>query len=83
VCTVSIEEIAGELGGQNPTSGALSAQDAHVLVAGDTLQSVAFRRYGNPNLWRGIAEANGIDDPMRLPIGATLLIPSATEVAGA
>jgi hypothetical protein len=80
VCTVAIEEIAGELGGQNPTSGALSAQDAHVLVAGDTLQSVAFRRYGNPNLWRGIAEANGIDDPMRLPVGATLLIPSATEV---
>jgi nucleoid-associated protein YgaU len=41
---------------------------------------VAFRRYGNPNLWRAIAEANGIDDPMRLPIGATLLVPALAEV---
>jgi nucleoid-associated protein YgaU len=83
VCTVAIEEIAGELGGQNPTSGALTAQDTHVLVAGDTLASVAFRRYGNPHMWRVIAEANDIDDPMRLPVGTTLLVPSITEVAGA
>jgi nucleoid-associated protein YgaU len=81
VCTVAIEEISGELGGQNPTSGALSAQDTHVLVAGDTLPSVAFRRYGDPNLWRGIAEANDIDDPMRLPVGTALLIPALSEVA--
>jgi hypothetical protein len=80
LCTVALEEITGELGGQNPTSGALTAQDTHVLVAGDTLASVAFRRYGNPNLWRAIAEANGIDDPMRLPIGTTLLVPALAEV---
>jgi nucleoid-associated protein YgaU len=36
---------------------------------------VAFRRYGNPNMWRGIAEANGIDDPMRLRRGRELNIP--------
>ncbi|GAA2688546.1 MULTISPECIES: LysM peptidoglycan-binding domain-containing protein [Actinosynnema] len=82
VCTVSLEEISGELGGQNPTSGALAARDSHVLVAGDTLQSLAYRAYGDPNLWREIAEANNIDDPMRLRPGARLLLPALEEVRG-
>jgi nucleoid-associated protein YgaU len=80
VCTVTIEEIAGELGGQNPTSGALAARETHVVVVGDTLPSIAFRAYGDPQLWRGLAVANGINDPMRLRHGSTLLIPAAEEL---
>jgi nucleoid-associated protein YgaU len=84
VCTATIEEISGEQGGQNPTSGTRTAQDTHVLVAGDTLPSVAYSRYGDPNLWRAIAEANDIDDPLRLTAGDTLLVPALAEVlAGA
>ncbi|GAA1304676.1 LysM peptidoglycan-binding domain-containing protein [Saccharothrix xinjiangensis] len=81
-CAVDLEEIAGEVGGQNPTSGALAARDSHVLVAGDTLQSLAHRAYGDPGLWRGIAEANEIDDPMRLRPGARLLVPALDEARG-
>lgn len=80
VCTVTLEEISGERGGQNPTSGALAARDAHVVVAGDTLPSVAFAAYGDPNLWRAVAEANGVDDPMRLPVGTRLLLPALDEI---
>lgn len=80
VCTVALEEISGEQGGQNPTSGALAARDAHVVVAGDTLQSVAYRAYGDPNLWRAVAEANGIDDPTRLRSGTRLLVPALEEL---
>ena len=80
VCTVNLEEISGELGGQNPTSGALAAQDTHVLVTGDTLHSLAFRAYGNAELWRKIAAANDIDDPMRLRPGARLLLPARDEI---
>jgi nucleoid-associated protein YgaU len=83
VCTVTIEEISGELGGQNPTSGALAARETHVVVIGDTLPSIAFKAYGDPRLWRGLAVANGIDDPMRLTNGATLLIPAAEELVDA
>lgn len=79
VCTVNLEEISGEQGGQNPTSGALAARDSRVLVAGDSLQSLAFRAYGNPDLWRLIAEANEIDDPMRLRPGAAMLVPAPEE----
>lgn len=80
VCTVQMEEISGELPGQNPTSGAKTATDVHVLVDGDTLASVAYRHYGNATMWRAIAEANDIDDPMRLPVGTALLVPTLGEV---
>jgi hypothetical protein len=80
VCTVTIEEISGELGGQNPTSGSIAARETHVVVVGDTLPSIAFRAYGDPTLWRRLAVLNGIDDPMRLANGATLLIPEAEEL---
>jgi hypothetical protein len=80
VCTVNLEEISGELGGQNPTSGALAATDTHLLVAGDTLHSLAYRVYGNAELWRVIAAANDIDDPMRLRPGDRLLVPALDEI---
>lgn len=80
VCTVNLEEISGEHGGQNPTSGALAARDSHVLVAGDTLQSLAYKAYGNAEMWREIAEANDIDDPMRLRPGTRLLVPALEEI---
>lgn len=80
LCTVALEEISGEQSGQNPTSGALAARDVHVLVAGDTLHSVASRAYGKPGLWRHIADANGIDDPMRLRPGMQLLVPALEEI---
>ena len=78
--TVNIEEIAGEQKGQNPTSGGLAARTVHTVVAGDSLPSIAWREYGDPTLWRSIAERNGIDDPMRLPAGTALLIPAAEEL---
>ncbi|MDX3663349.1 LysM peptidoglycan-binding domain-containing protein [Streptomyces sp. ID05-26A] len=80
LCTVNLEEVSGEPGGQNPTSGALAARNAHTLTAGDSLQSLAYKAYGNPELWRYIAEANNIDDPMRLTPGTTVLVPALEEV---
>jgi nucleoid-associated protein YgaU len=78
--TVNLEEIAGEQGGQNPTSGALSARKVHTVVAGDSLPSIAWREYGDPEIWRVVAEANDIDDPLRLRAGTTLLLPAPEEV---
>lgn len=80
ICTVNLEEMAGEDGGQNPTSGALASRDSHTVVAGDTLQSIAFKTYGDPTLWREIARANNIDDPMRVRPGQRVLVPSLLEL---
>ncbi|GAA0228407.1 peptidase M23 [Cryptosporangium japonicum] len=79
-CQLSLTEIPLPTKGQNPTSGARSATRVHRVVAGDSLASVAWREYGDPTLWRAVARANDIDDPMRLTIGSELLLPSAGEI---
>ncbi|WP_326577188.1 LysM peptidoglycan-binding domain-containing protein [Streptomyces sp. NBC_00487] len=79
-CRMSLHEIPSTTKGQNPTSGALTARSVHRVVAGDSLQSLAWREYGNASAWRAIAEANGIDDPTRLPTGIELVLPAAEEV---
>jgi hypothetical protein len=82
-CTLSLEELPEESKKQNPTSGALAPTRTHVVVDGDTLPSIAWREYGSPELWRALAEANEIDDPMRLQPGDRLLVPAADEAARA
>lgn len=46
-----------------------------VVKAGDTISSIAGEFYGDPGLWRTIADANGLDDPRRLQPGMRLTIP--------
>jgi hypothetical protein len=46
-----------------------------VVRRGDTVTSIAASVYGDPSLWRVIAEANNLDDPRRPKIGRTLTIP--------
>jgi nucleoid-associated protein YgaU len=81
-CQLRLHEIPSATPGQNPTSGALTARRVHRVVAGDSLPSLAWREYGDAGAWRAIAEANGIDDPRRLPSGTELVLPAAEEVRG-
>ncbi|HTR14870.1 MAG TPA: LysM peptidoglycan-binding domain-containing protein [Roseiarcus sp.] len=46
-----------------------------LMKRGDTLSSIAGEVYRDPTLWRIIAEANGLDDPRRIPVGVRLNIP--------
>ena len=47
----------------------------HRLTDADTLAGLAGTYLGDPRRWREIAEANGIDDPLRLPSGTALVMP--------
>jgi hypothetical protein len=47
----------------------------YVVAAGDTLQSIAAKVYGNPRQWRDIAAANNIADPRNIARGLGLHIP--------
>lgn len=76
LATFTVKEIPTTPGRQNPTSGSVASHRTHTVVQGDSLQSIAYAEYGNPRLWRAVAEANGIDDPMRPPTGSSLLLPS-------
>jgi nucleoid-associated protein YgaU len=78
---ISLKEIPDDPPPQNPTSGSIHARRTHLITEGDSLQSIATAEYGNPNLWRGLALFNDIDDPMRLSPGNRILLPSAEEAA--
>lgn len=75
VSLVLKEEPAGR-SRQNPTSGGVGEHRTHLLVDGETLQSVAHHEYGGAALWRPLAAANGIDDPLRVASGTRLLLPA-------
>jgi nucleoid-associated protein YgaU len=79
VATLSLEEVDVKTPRQNPTSGGLGTRRSHTLVEGEDLALVAHREYRRPGLWRNLAEANGVDDPMRLVPGRTLFVPPAED----
>jgi nucleoid-associated protein YgaU len=60
---------------QNPTTRAITGLRAHTVRDGDSLPSIAYGAYGDATRWRAIAEANGIDNPLRLRRGSELTIP--------
>jgi hypothetical protein len=82
VCTVNLEEVDVKDPKQNPTSGTPNADTVHTMVAGDSLALVAYQEYGDPQLWRALADYNHIDDPMRIANGARMLLPRV-ELLGA
>ena len=67
----------------NPTSGGVPGRATHTLSQGENVVQIANRAYGSPNAWRAVAEANGIDDPLRVRPGRTLSLPPAEAVDAA
>jgi hypothetical protein len=80
-CTITLEEVPLERARQNPTSGTRPGMRVHVLTEGETLHSVAWAEYSQASYWRALAAFNGIDDPLRVPSGTTLLLPSPRDAA--
>jgi hypothetical protein len=82
---LTIVEVPPTVKSQNPTSGGISGRRAALVTGGDTLAAVAYREYGDANLWRALAVANDINDPFRIPSGTRVLVPSraqAQDLAG-
>jgi nucleoid-associated protein YgaU len=48
---------------------------SHVVQQGETLSRIAARYYRKPGEWRHVADANELEDPRRLIVGAFLTIP--------
>ncbi|GIK37852.1 MAG: peptidoglycan-binding protein [Chloroflexota bacterium] len=56
---------------QNPTSRS-EARKIWVVVEGQTLDWIAYQEYGDPAMWRHIAETNDLDNPKSLRSGQIL-----------
>lgn len=68
-------EASHAFGPQNPTSGTPEPHRVHRVLAGETLDRIAARYYGDSTRWRLVADANGIADPLAVRPGAMLSIP--------
>ncbi|HLN63073.1 MAG TPA: LysM peptidoglycan-binding domain-containing protein [Symbiobacteriaceae bacterium] len=66
------------------TSGASPEQTkTRTIKQGETLSQIAAQEYGDASQWRQIAQANGIDDPRKVPAGKSLIIPPDAKPKGA
>jgi nucleoid-associated protein YgaU len=79
--TVAMKEFPQPAAKQNPTSGGTAGHRTHRVVAGDSLASIAYVEYGDPNGWRRLADANAIDDPLRVRDGTVLHVRRREERA--
>ncbi|MEU6284007.1 hypothetical protein [Streptomyces sp. NPDC047028] len=64
----------------NPTSGGLAGRRAHQMHQGENLVNVANQQLGHPQHWRALAEANRLDDPLRIKPGTSIFVPSPREL---
>jgi nucleoid-associated protein YgaU len=76
---ITMEEVPTDPKGTNPTSGSIAGRRVRVVAAGDTLHSISWAEFGDPTLWRALAQFNAIDDPLRVSPGTRLLIPTTDE----
>lgn len=59
---------------ERPTHSA-DHQKTRIVKQGDRIENIASQEYGDPALWRPIAESNNLDDPSHLAAGTVLSIP--------
>ncbi len=71
------ENVVKTLPGTNPTSGGAPGRSVRVLDSSDCLASLAAAAYGKPGAWRRIAQANSIDDPLRVRPGTAVYLPES------
>jgi hypothetical protein len=71
----ALDDKQKESRGTNPTSYAEPGHRRREVAPHDTLAWIAYEEYGDSALWRAIAEANQIDDPLGLKPGQLLAIP--------
>jgi hypothetical protein len=65
--------------GIRPTPPPTSIAIQHVVIAGDTLETLAYRYFGSSQAWWRIADANRLHFPLDLHTGQSLTIPSSTD----
>jgi len=60
---------------QSPPRQSADRTKRRIIRQGDSLWLIADREYGDPGLWRVIAEANNIDQPAKLETGKEIIVP--------
>jgi nucleoid-associated protein YgaU len=75
---ITLKQVQDEMAfaGTNPTSGGGEPHRVHVVEAGERLDWIAYKEYGDPTMWRLIARENDLVRPHDLRPGRKLIIPA-------
>ena len=73
IVNLTFEEI--DLGTSTKKEKSRKAMKSYTVKSDDTLQKIAQSELGSATQWKIIAVANGIDNPLDLPVGQQLQIP--------
>jgi nucleoid-associated protein YgaU len=72
--SLSLQEWVDPPQPQNPTSMGSVGLRSHRVIAGDTLDNIAYEELGAASRWKFIAELNNLDDPLSIQPGQHLVI---------
>jgi nucleoid-associated protein YgaU len=79
--SLTMKEYSEPLPYTNPSSGGLPGRTRYVVTAGENVVRIANQAYGTPTAWRAVAEANDLDDPLRVRPGTVLYLPGPGELS--
>ncbi|OLR92866.1 phage tail protein [Actinokineospora bangkokensis] len=74
---LTLQEVVEALPGTNPHSGGLPGGHTRTVTGAENLAGITAAELGSPARWREVADANGIDDPLRVRPGRALRLPGA------
>lgn len=67
------EKTGGKKGQESPPAG-IPGYKVHIVKPGDTIDGIATKEYGDPKVWRFIADTNNLNNPKSLQPGQALVI---------
>jgi nucleoid-associated protein YgaU len=72
---VTLKEFKMELNSRERSLQSPDKTKIYITKQGDSLWAIAYKEYGDPFIWRPIAEKNNINNPRHLKPGTELIIP--------
>lgn len=72
---VTLKEFKMELNSRERSLQSPDKTKIYITKQGDSLWAIAYKEYGDPLIWRPIAEKNNINNPRYLEPGTELIIP--------
>lgn len=77
--TPSLHTLSDSVDRHEVIGGSTRATGEDISVTSERLDQLAYRYYGDANLWRALAERNHLEDPIHLPAGHRLEVPPISD----
>jgi contractile injection system tube protein len=75
-----VHQVLGGRGRRGSDAGSGGTLDPNRGGPAERLDEIAHRQYGDPRYWRVIASLNDIDDPLHIPEGHVLSVPTVSAL---